>query len=120
MTTKRKSSPAANTGRPRYHRDKIDVVQDDVCDCEQALVARRGFPKWLLLGLAAIPIGLILIDDDDDTPTPTDADHHANRRTIQRPGGALCSWCQREYYQVQFIGERLGLTFQLNGRAGGA
>lgn len=51
---------------------KSDIVKDDVCDCEEATHERRGFPKWALLGLAAIPIAFILIHDDDDkTPTPT-------------------------------------------------
>lgn len=50
---------------------KTDIVRDDVCDCEEPVVPKRGFPYWALLGLAAIPLAFILIDDDDDTPTPT-------------------------------------------------
>ena len=50
---------------------KIDIVKDDVCDCEEADVVKRGFPKWALLGLAAIPIAFILIKRRKDTPTPT-------------------------------------------------
>lgn len=49
---------------------RTDIVEDDFCDCEED-VKRRGFPKWALLGLAAIPIIFLLIHDDDDTPTPT-------------------------------------------------
>jgi hypothetical protein len=50
---------------------RTDIVADDVCDCEQEEKG-RGFPKWALLGLAAIPIVFLLLhDDDDDTPTPT-------------------------------------------------
>ena len=49
---------------------KIDIVKDDVCDCEEASVIKRGFPKWALLGLAAIPIAFILIKRKN-TPTPT-------------------------------------------------
>jgi hypothetical protein len=47
-----------------------DIVQDDVCDCVDEHRS-RGFPKWALLGLAAIPIAFILIKKKQDTPTPT-------------------------------------------------
>ena len=51
---------------------KSDIVQDDVCDCEEPSHEKRRFPKWALLGLAAIPIAFIIIEHDDDkTPTPT-------------------------------------------------
>ncbi len=51
---------------------KSDIVKDDVCDCEEPDHEKRRFPKWALLGLAAIPIAFILIHNDDDkTPTPT-------------------------------------------------
>lgn len=50
---------------------KSDIVKDDVCDCEEAVHEHRGFPKWALLGLAAIPIAFIIIKHHDDTPTPT-------------------------------------------------
>ena len=50
---------------------KTEIVTDDVCDCEEDVVVRRGFPKWALLGLAAIPIAFILIKRRKDTPTPT-------------------------------------------------
>lgn len=50
---------------------KTDIVTDDVCDCEEEVVPKRGFPKWALLGLAAIPIAFILIKRKKDTPTPT-------------------------------------------------
>jgi len=49
---------------------RTDIVEDEVCDCVQAEVV-AGFPKWALLGLAAIPIGLILIHKHEPTPTPT-------------------------------------------------
>lgn len=49
---------------------RTDIVVDEVCDCEVP-IKKRGFPKWLLLGLAAIPIAFILIRDKDETPTPT-------------------------------------------------
>lgn len=48
---------------------KSEIVDDDYCDCEPD--KRRGFPKWALLGLAAIPVAFILLRDDKDTPTPT-------------------------------------------------
>jgi hypothetical protein len=48
---------------------KSEIVDDDYCDCEED--KRRGFPKWALLGLAAIPVAFILIRDKKDTPTPT-------------------------------------------------
>ena len=51
---------------------KSDIVKDDVCDCEEPDHEKRHFPKWALLGLAAIPIAFIIIKHDDDkTPTPT-------------------------------------------------
>jgi hypothetical protein len=49
---------------------RSDIVRDDVCDCEQPEHDRRGFPKWALLGLAAIPIAFIIIKHHN-TPTPT-------------------------------------------------
>ncbi len=48
---------------------KSEIVEDDTCDCVTPV--HRGFPKWVLLGLAAIPIAWILIDHKDKTPTPT-------------------------------------------------
>lgn len=49
---------------------KSEIVEDDTCDCAEADI-HRGFPKWALLGLAAIPIAFILIRRKKDTPTPT-------------------------------------------------
>ncbi|MEP6902516.1 MAG: PEP-CTERM sorting domain-containing protein [Actinomycetota bacterium] len=51
---------------------KTDVVEDEVCQCDDVEVAivKRGFPKWALLGLAAIPIAFIAIRNKK-TPTPT-------------------------------------------------
>lgn len=49
---------------------RSDIVQDDVCDCVEEDHASK-FPKWALLGLAAIPIAFILIRRKKDTPTPT-------------------------------------------------
>ena len=50
---------------------KTDVVEDEVCDCVDDVVKKRSFPKWALLGLAAIPIIFIVTRDKDKTPTPT-------------------------------------------------
>lgn len=49
---------------------KVEVVQDDNCDCEP-VQPDKSWPKWPLLGLAAIPIAIILINRDKKTPTPT-------------------------------------------------
>lgn len=48
---------------------KSEIVDDDYCDCEPD--KKRGFPKWALLGLAAIPIAFLIIRRKKDTPTPT-------------------------------------------------
>lgn len=67
----KKKATASQDGRV-ITETKSDIVKDDVCDCEEPDHERRGFPKWALLGLAAIPVAFILIKDDDDkTPTPT-------------------------------------------------
>jgi hypothetical protein len=50
---------------------KSEITEDDTCDCVEDVVEHRGFPKWALLGLAAIPIAFILIRRKKDTPTPT-------------------------------------------------
>ena len=51
---------------------KTEIVEDkENCDCVDVDVTHRGFPKWYLLGLAAIPIAFILIKRKKDTPTPT-------------------------------------------------
>lgn len=52
---------------------KTDVVEDEVCQCDdvQEEIVKRGFPKWALLGFAAIPLIFILKRDKDKTPTPT-------------------------------------------------
>lgn len=51
---------------------RTDIVEDEVCDCDQIEPDKeRKFPKWALLGLAAIPVAFILIKNKKDTPTPT-------------------------------------------------
>lgn len=48
---------------------RAEIVEDDVCDCEAPLIAKRRFPyAWLALG--AIPL-LFLIPRGKDKPTPT-------------------------------------------------
>ena len=50
---------------------RVDVVEEEVCDCEQPPVAAGGIsPYYALLGLGAVPF-LFFFDDDDDTKTPT-------------------------------------------------
>jgi len=49
---------------------RTDIVSDEDCHCEMVEV-HRAFPKWALLGLAAIPVAFILIHRKKDTPTPT-------------------------------------------------
>lgn len=50
---------------------RVDVVEEDVCDCVVPPTPRGGFPYWALLPLAAVPFFFIPWDDDDDTPTRT-------------------------------------------------
>lgn len=68
---KKKSSPTVPQDGRVITETKTEIVTDDVCDCEEEIIAKRGFPKWALLGLAAIPIAFILIKRKKDTPTPT-------------------------------------------------
>lgn len=51
---------------------RSEIVEDDVCDCEQPQFATKKFPYYALLGLAAVPL-LFLIPrgKDKNTPTPT-------------------------------------------------
>ncbi|MEQ1646100.1 MAG: PEP-CTERM sorting domain-containing protein [Pyrinomonadaceae bacterium] len=65
----KKKAPKPQDGRV-ITETKTEIVTDEVCDCEQEEI-KRGFPKWALLGLAAIPIAFILIKRKKDTPTPT-------------------------------------------------
>ncbi len=61
---------------PRQDDDRVitttttEIVQDEVCDCVQEEIVSRGFPKFALLGLAAVPL-LFLIPRGKKTPTPT-------------------------------------------------
>lgn len=48
----------------------FEIERVDACPCEPDK-KKGGFPYWTLLGLAAIPLIIVLKDDDDPTPTPT-------------------------------------------------
>lgn len=48
-----------------------DVTESEVCDCPPEPPTKNGFPKWTLLGLAAIPVAIVLLNRKDKTPTPT-------------------------------------------------
>ncbi len=59
------------------HQDRVitetsfEIIQEDDCNCIQEPTG-GGFPYWALLGLAAIPVGVVLLrNGDDPTPTPT-------------------------------------------------
>jgi hypothetical protein len=48
-----------------------EVVLAEECNCEPPPTPDGKFPYWALLGLAAIPVAIILINRKDKTPTPT-------------------------------------------------
>mgnify|MGYP001282517406 CR=1 FL=1 len=50
---------------------KSDIVVEEDCNCEPEPPAGKGFRKWALLGLAAIPTAFILTKRKKDEPTPT-------------------------------------------------
>lgn len=52
---------------------KVEIVEDEVCDCADPFIETKsgGFPKWTLLGLAAVPLVFLVKRDEDPTPTPT-------------------------------------------------
>ena len=49
---------------------RSEIVEDEVCDCAPIDVPKAGFPKYALLGLAAIPL-IFLLTRAKYTPTPT-------------------------------------------------
>jgi len=70
----KKGQPAKPQNDRVITETRSDIIKDDVCDCTEAVVASHGFPKWALLGLAAIPIAFLITHDDDNpsrTPTRT-------------------------------------------------
>ena len=66
---KKKQTTTTQDGRV-ITETKSEIVEETDCNCDQA-PERGKFPKWALLGLAAIPIAFILIKRKKDTPTPT-------------------------------------------------
>ena len=48
-----------------------EITDDEMCDCITEPETGRKFPKWALLGLAAIPVAVVLLNRKDETPTPT-------------------------------------------------
>src|SRR5206468_2645015 len=69
---KKKPAPAKPQDDRVITETRSDIIKDDVCDCEEAVVAHRGFPVWALLGLAAIPIAILITHHHEDhSPTPT-------------------------------------------------
>lgn len=72
-----------------------EIVQDEVCDCVQDEIITRGFPKYALLGLGAIPL-LFLIPKGRRTPptfitTPTPPEPVPEPMTILLFGSGLAS-----------------------------
>lgn len=65
------------TVAPRPQDDRVittttsEIVQDEVCDCVAVEIVSKGFPKFALLGLGAVPL-LFLIPRGSKTPTRTD------------------------------------------------
>lgn len=64
-------------GKPKPLQDdrvitetRSEIVEDEVCDCAPIDVPKAGFPKYALLGLAALPL-LFLIPRDRNTTSPT-------------------------------------------------
>jgi hypothetical protein len=104
---KKKSEPVPQDDRV-ITETRTEIVDDGPCFCEED-EERRGFPKWALLGLAAIPF--LFITTKSPTPTPT--------RTP--PGGSInataatCEPATGNVTRIQFIGQLLGLTFLIDG-----
>src|SRR5436190_15366261 len=67
----KKTAPAKPQDDRVITETRSDIIKDDVCDCEEAVIEHRGFPAWALLGLAAIPIAFLITHDHDKTPSPT-------------------------------------------------
>ena len=62
--------PAAPQDDRVITETRVEIVEDDVCDCIDEQVVKRGFPKWALLGLGAIPL-LFLFKSNDPPRTRT-------------------------------------------------
>lgn len=50
---------------------KTEIIEEESCQCDEEIPDKHGFPKWALLGLAAIPVIFIIKRNKDKTPTPT-------------------------------------------------
>lgn len=70
ITAKTDDDPNAPQDKRVIVTETTEVTDADDCHCEQPPTGGH-FPKWALLGLAAIPVGIILLNRKDDTPTPT-------------------------------------------------
>ncbi|MDQ6785618.1 MAG: PEP-CTERM sorting domain-containing protein [Acidobacteriota bacterium] len=75
---KNKGTATPTTEQERQQDNRVitettsEIVQDDVCDCVQDIaISKPGFPKYALLGLAAIPLLFLIPRGNKDTPTPT-------------------------------------------------
>lgn len=66
---KKKGAPAPQQDDRVITETRVEVVEDEVCDCEDIVVRERGFPYWVL-GFGAIPL-LFLIPRGKKTPTRT-------------------------------------------------
>ncbi len=66
--------PVTNQDDRVITETRVEIVEDDVCDCVEEQVVTKGFPKWALLGLAAVPLLFLFRDTGTPrtrTPTPT-------------------------------------------------
>jgi hypothetical protein len=76
---KNKKATAPSPSQPQDDRviteTRAEIVQDDACDCEP-IATGGGFPKYALLGLAAVPLAFLIPrsktrTNSFTTPTPT-------------------------------------------------
>ena len=63
---------------------RVEIVEDDVCDCVEDVAVTRGFPKWTLLGLGAIPL-FFVFRNKEETPTGTPPGTETPTPTTQTP-----------------------------------
>ncbi len=73
----KKGGDDKNASAPQQQDERVivtettSVVEDEECDCPVIPKTPGGFPKWALLGLAAVPLVFLIKRHDKDTPTPT-------------------------------------------------
>ena len=79
----KKKTPAPQDNRV-ITETTSEIIEDEVCDCEDEVV-KKGFPKWALLGLGAIPLFFIFRNDKDPTPTPSMTPPITQTPTKHRP-----------------------------------